>query len=73
MVDRFEGGARDGGGSAWDSPKIAFDFRRVVSFRLRARFTPAAASVALLAENDENSENTGSPSSDAVDAEPSCR
>jgi hypothetical protein len=41
---------------------MALDFLRLLSFKLRARFTPTAASVARLAENDENSENMG-PSS----------
>lgn len=63
IVDKLEGGPRDGGGRTWDSPKMALDFLRVLSFRLRARLTPTAASVALLAEKDENSENMGPSSS----------
>jgi hypothetical protein len=62
MLTKVEGGDREGGGSACEVSKMAFDLRLEDSPRLRARFTPAAAKDALRAEKDENSENTGSPS-----------
>ena len=67
MMERLEGGDLGGGGRACDALKIAFDFEgRDASPRLRARLTPAAAKAARLADDDENSEKTGSPSTRVV-------
>lgn len=63
MMERLEGGDLGGGGRACDALKIAFDLEgRDASPRLRARLTPAAAKAARLADDEENSEKTGSPS-----------